>query len=115
MQYMLLIFSTEAERPQMGTAESNQNFAAYNAFSQDIRQSGHMVAGDALQNSDTATTVSIRNGENIIVDGPFAETKEQFGGYYLIEAKDMQEAQSIALRIPTATSGRIEMRPVMQF
>jgi hypothetical protein len=87
-------------------------FADYNAFTESIRESGHLVGGDALHPVETATTVRVRGGETMVTDGPFAETKEQLGGYYLIEAKDADEAISIAARIPGANHGSVEVRPV---
>ena len=74
-----------------------------------------MVAGDALQPTSTATTVRVRDGETLVTDGPFAETKEQLGGYYLIDAKDADEALAIAARIPRRAHGSIEVRPVVVF
>ena len=87
----------------------------YREFTDSILKSGHMKAGDALQPTSTATCVRIRNGKTLTTDGPFAETKEQLGGYYLIEAKDLDEATKIAARVPSAKSGTIEVRPVQVF
>lgn len=115
MQYMLLIYSAESERPQYGTPEFEQNMNDYFAFTKEIGETGHMVAGDGLQDTNTATTATVRNGKTEVVNGPFAETKEQFGGYYLIEAKDLDDAVAVAAKIPTAKMGRIEVRPVMVF
>ncbi|MCJ8322397.1 MAG: YciI family protein [Rhizobiales bacterium] len=115
MQYMLLIYGSESLGPTPGSDAFTQYIAAYTAFTAEIKESGAMIAGDGLQGVATATTVSVRNGKTEIVDGPFAETKEQFGGYYLIEAKDLDEATLIAAKIPTAKHGRIEIRPVMVF
>lgn len=111
MQYMLLIYTNEAEMkrtPGDQTAMSKD----YAEFTQSIVKSGHLRAGDALQPTSTATTVRVREGKTLRVDGPFAETKEQLGGYYLIEAKDLDEATKIAARIPGAQSGSVEVRPV---
>ena len=83
------------------------------AFTESIRESGSYVAGDALQPTSTATTVRVRDGKTLVTDGPFAETKEQLGGYYLVDAKDMDEALKIAERIPSARYGSIEVRPVV--
>ncbi len=85
------------------------------AFSQGIRTKGQYVAGEALHPSTTATTVRVRNGKTTTTDGPFAETKEQLGGFYIIDAADLNDALQIAARIPEATSGSIEVRPVMDF
>ncbi len=115
MQYMLLIYGEESKEPEYGTPEFEQYMSDYFAFSNDIEKSGHMLAGDALQDRNTATTVSVRKGETVTIDGPFAETKEQLGGYYLIEAKDLDEAVEIAAKIPTAKHGRIEVRAIMDY
>jgi hypothetical protein len=88
-------------------------FKAYGEFTASIIKSGHMRAGDALQPSSTATTVRVREGRTLSTDGPFAETKEQLGGYYLVEAKDLDEAIKLAARVPGAQFGSIEVRPVM--
>jgi hypothetical protein len=115
MQYLLLIYDDEKVWRDMPKAESDKMFAEYMQFTADIKKSGHLVAGDALQPIATATTVRIRNGKSQMTDGPFAETKEQLGGYYLIEAKDLDEARKIAERIPSVRIGSIEIRPVMRF
>ena len=117
MQYMLLIYNNEKAWQDMPEAERNNHFAAYMKFTQDIKASGHFKAGDALQPVHTATTVRVRSGKTQTTDGPFAETREQLGGYYLIDAKDLDEATKIAARIPDAAigNGSIEIRPVMNF
>ncbi|HEY5949259.1 MAG TPA: YciI family protein [Kofleriaceae bacterium] len=115
MQYLLLIYDNENIWRDMPKAESDKMFAEYMQFTTDIKQSGHLIAGDALQPVSTATTVRVRNGKTQTTDGPFAETKEQLGGYYLIEAKDLDEARKIAERIPSSRIGSIEIRPVMKF
>jgi hypothetical protein len=113
MQYMCLIYDDEKVWQGMGEEERNAVFAEYGTFTQAIRDGGSYVAGDALQPTSTATSVRIRNGETLVTDGPFAETKEQLGGYYLVEAKDVDEALKIAERIPSARYGTIEVRPVV--
>ena len=115
MQYMCLIYDDETVWQTRPEDDRNQIFGEYMGFTESIQKSGNMVAGDALQPTSTATTVRIRNGETLLTDGPFAETKEQLGGYYLIEAKDADEALAIAARIPSARYGSIEVRPVMVF
>jgi hypothetical protein len=112
MQYMCLIYGDENGRATASEDDRAQMMAAYGAFTESIRESGHMVGGDALHPASTATTVRVRDGETLVTDGPFAETKEQLGGYYLIEAKDADEAIAIAARIPGAQYGSIEVRPV---
>jgi hypothetical protein len=112
MQYMCLIYGDPERAATMTEEEGNQVFADYSAFTESIKESGHLVGGDALHPVETATTVRVRDGETLVTDGPFAETKEQLGGYYLIEAKDADEAIAIAARIPGAKHGSVEVRPV---
>jgi hypothetical protein len=113
MQYLLMIYRSEAELSQMSPADRQKMTAEYGAFTQSIIQSGHFKAGDGLQPTTTATTVRVRDGKILTTDGPFAETREQLGGYYLIEAKDLDTALGIAARIPGAKGGSIEVRPIM--
>jgi hypothetical protein len=115
MQYLLLIYDNEKVWEDLPEAERNRLFGAYMTFTNDIKASGHYIAGDALQPVRTATSVRVRNGKTQTTDGPFAETREQLGGYYLVEAKDLDEATKIAARIPSAEIGTIEVRPVMKF
>jgi hypothetical protein len=113
MQYLLLIYRNEAELSKM-TPENRQKMSAeYGTYTQSIVQSGHFKAGDGLQPTTTATTVRVREGKTLTTDGPFAETREQLGGYYLVEAKDLDAAIALAARIPGARDGSIEVRPVM--
>jgi hypothetical protein len=115
MQYMLLIYDNEAEMVANRKGASDVMMAEYREFTNSILKSGNMKAGDALQPTSTATCVRIRNGKTLTTDGPFAETKEQLGGYYLIDAKDLDEATKIAARVPSAKSGTVEVRPVRVF
>ena len=115
MQYLLMIYRSEAELRHMTQADGKQMAAEYGAFTQSIIQSGNFKAGDGLQPTSTATTIRVRDGKTLTTDGPFAETREQLGGYYLIEAKDLDTALSIAARIPGAKNGSIEVRPVMVY
>jgi len=110
MQYMLLIYETEGR--DRSSQENAQLMRDYMAFTEDIVKSGNFKAGDALESISAATTVRMRNGKTVAIDGPFAETKEQLGGYYLVEAKDLDEAIAIAARIPAARTGSIEVRPI---
>jgi hypothetical protein len=110
---MLLIYGSEAGMKNVAPGDQAAMMKEYGDFTQGIVKSGHMRAGDALQSTSTATTVRVREGKTLSTDGPFAETKEQLGGYYLIEAKDLDEATKIAARIPGARTGSIEVRPVM--
>jgi len=115
MQYLCLIYDDEKLIDNLPPAERGAFFGEYGAFTKDIKASGHFVGGDALQPVATATTVRIRDGKVATTDGPFAETREQLGGYYLIEAKDLDEALKIAARIPSARYGSIEVRPIMVY
>jgi hypothetical protein len=115
MQYMLLIYGDESSWDGRSDEERGQIFQAYGAFTEELRQSGSMVAGDALQPTQTATTVRVQEGETLTTDGPFAETKEQLGGYYLIEADSLDEAIEWAGKVPGARHGSVEVRPVMVF
>jgi hypothetical protein len=115
MEYLLLIYNSEADGKKRSAAEDGQIFQEYMAFTEDLTKSGKNKGGNALDGTSTATTVRVRNGKTVVTDGPFAETKEQLGGYYLVEAKDLDEAISIAARIPGSKYGSIEVRPVMKF
>jgi len=109
MQYMLLIHH-EAEH--LTSTELPQMMQEYMTFTQDLVKSGKFKGGDRLESSAGARTVRVRNGKTVTTDGPFAETKEQLGGYYIVEAKDLEEAVAIAARIPGARTGSIEVRAV---
>ncbi|MGH7651738.1 MAG: YciI family protein [Gemmatimonadaceae bacterium] len=114
MKYLCLIYEDEQQmlkRSREATAMSPD----YMNFTQGIQKSGHYLGGNALQPTHTATTVRSRNGKVSTTDGPFAETKEQLGGYYLIEAKDLNDAIQVAGRIPSARFGSVEVRPIMEF
>src|SRR6266571_4127265 len=113
MQYLLLIYRNEAKLTNMTPADRQAVTAEYGAYTQSIVQSGNFKAGDGLQPTTTATTVRVREGKTLTTDGPFAETREQLGGYYLVEAKDLDTAIALAARIPEAREGSIEIRPVM--
>jgi hypothetical protein len=113
MRYILLIYSRENDWTGLSQKEKGEMYQQYVAFTESIRKSGHYVAGDGLEPTSTATTVRVRNGKAVSTDGPFAETREQLGGYYVIQAKDLDEASAIAAQIPGATTGSIEVRPIM--
>ena len=113
MQYLLLIYTNEAKLINMTPEDRQKVSAEYGAYTQSIVQSGNFKAGDGLQPTTTATTVRVREGKTLTTDGPFAETREQLGGYYLVEAKDLDTAIALAARIPEAKEGSIEVRPVM--
>ncbi len=113
MQFMCLIYSAPNSGPKPGTAELGALMKGYGDFSKKIQDEGKFVAGDALQGVETAITVSVRDGKTETIDGPFAETKEQLGGYYLLDCTDLDEAVKYAAMIPTAAHGRVEVRPVV--
>lgn len=115
MQFMCLIYTDPAKAPTPGSAEFGAMMQAYADFGKFVQESGRFVAGDALQGAETATTVSVRDGKMETIDGPFMETKEVLGGYYLLECADLDDAIKSAAKIPAAESGRIEVRPVMVF
>jgi hypothetical protein len=115
MQYMLLIYGDQNGWETLSEEERGQMMQAYGSFTQELRDSGSMVVGDALQRTDTATTVRVRNDETLTTDGPFAETKEQLGGYYIVEAGSLDEAIEWASKIPGSRYGSVEVRPVMVF
>jgi len=115
MRYLCLIYDEEKKLAAMSQSESDAFMGEYFAFTDGIRSSGHYIGGEALQSVQTATTVRSRNGKISATDGPFAETKEQLGGYYLINAKDLNEAIQVAAKIPSARLGSVEVRPVMEF
>jgi hypothetical protein len=113
MEYLLLIYDNEADLAKRSKAETETMYADYGRFTQSIQQSGHHRAGKQLQPVGTATTVRVRDAKRTVTDGPFAETREQLGGFYMIEAKDLDEALAIAERIPSARTGSIEVRPLV--
>jgi hypothetical protein len=115
MQYLLLIYENEQTYADMAPDQAGKVFQEYAEYSSAIKASGHMRAGDALQPTTKATTVRVRDGKTLTTDGPFAETREQLGGYYLVEAADLDEAIKLAARIPSSRWGSIEVRPVMVF
>jgi len=113
MRYILLIYSKETDWTSLPDKEKGEMYQQYVAFTESLKKSGHYVAGDGLEPTTTATTVRVRNGKTLTTDGPFAETREQLGGYYLIQAKDLDDATVVAARIPGAMMGSIEVRPIM--
>jgi hypothetical protein len=115
MRYMCLIYDNPQTWQEMPKPEADGIMGEYFAFTKDIKDSGHYQAGEALQAVSTATTVRVRNGKLSTTDGPFAETKEHLGGFYLIDARDLNEAIQIASRIPSARFGSVEVRPVVDF
>jgi len=114
MRYMLLIYEAEANWQKMTQEDGAKVMGEYMAFTEDIRRGGQYVSGAPLQPTGTATTVRVSNGRTLTTDGPFAETREQLGGYYLIEATDLNEAIALASRIPAARTGSVEIRPLAE-
>src|ERR671923_2698868 len=115
MKYLCLIYENEKNWRSPPPADSEAIMNEYFAFTEEIRKNGKYVGGEALQPTVTATTVRVRNGKVSTTDGPFAETKEQLGGFYMIEAKDLNDAIQVAAKIPSARFGAIEVRPVVDF
>jgi len=114
MRYMFLIYENEALAADRSEEEQQAVFGRYFAFTEKVRADGVYEAGDPLEETSTSTTVRIRDGGILNTDGPFAETKEQLGGYYILDCKDLDQALAYAAEIPTAEHGSIEVRPLMQ-
>lgn len=115
MRYLCLIYENEKAWETMPKEEADAVFGEYFAFTEGIKQSGQHLGGEALQPTPTATTVRVRNGKVSTTDGPFAETKEQLGGFYLINARDLNDAIQVAAKIPGARLGSVEIRPIVEF
>lgn len=115
MQYMLLIYSDEAVRDRMPEEELERVMGKYFAYTQELKDAGVYLAGDALHRAGEARSVRVRDGETTVTDGPFAETREQLGGYYLVEVDSLEDAEAWAAKIPTARFGTIEVRRVVIF
>ena len=115
MRYMLLIYQAEEMMSTYDEAKMGEVMAAYNSYTQELQGSGKMLGGEALKPTANATTVRVRDGKTVVTDGPFAETKEQLGGYYAVEADNLDEAMEWAAKIPGALAGSIEVRPIMEF
>jgi hypothetical protein len=113
MRYALLIYANEQEWAAQSEEQAQAVNQEYLAFTKDIIDRGLMKGGEALQATATATTVRVRDGDTLTTDGPFAETKDQLGGFYLVDCRDLDEAIELAARIPDARRGSIEIRPVM--
>jgi len=114
MRYIMLIYINEDEEASMSQEEQQAVFAAYGAYTNEVRDKGLMHAGDALQPTSAAKIVKVRDGNLVSTDGPYAETKEQLGGFYILDCKDWDEAVAWAAKIPAAQSGMIEVRPIME-
>lgn len=114
MQYLLMIYSAEGAGPQPGSEAFEQMVQGYGSVTEEMQAREVFLGGNPLEPVSTATTVRVREGKSDIVDGPFAETKEVLGGYYLLDCKDLDEAIEFAAKIPSAAFGSIEIRPIMQ-
>jgi hypothetical protein len=114
MRYIMLIYNDEAVEARRSQAENEAVMQAYYAFSNEVRQRGAFLSGEPLQPTTMATTVRLREGQALTSDGPFAETREQLGGFYILECKDLDEAIELAAKIPTAKEGSIEIRPILE-
>jgi hypothetical protein len=115
MKYLLTIYNDESGWREVTPEQSGQIMAAYEAFGRAATEAGVMLGGEGLQPTSTATTVRVRDGETVTSDGPFAETREQLGGYYLLDCRDLDDAIGWAARVPGAQQGSIEVRPVMDY
>jgi hypothetical protein len=115
MRYLLTIYDDETTWNDVTPEQSAQTMAAYGAFGEEAQKAGVLLGGEGLQPTSTATTVRVRDGEALTTDGPFAETREQLGGYYLLDCKDLDDAISWAAKIPGAQNGSVEVRPVMDY
>jgi hypothetical protein len=115
MRYILLIYGNENPNPAPTPEDMNAEMNAYNAFTQEISERGVILGGDALHPTSAATTVRVRDSKVLTTDGPFAETKEQLGGFYMVQCNNLDEAIEWAAKIPGAKNGSIEIRPVMEF
>jgi hypothetical protein len=115
MQYLMLIYADEAAGAQVPPERMREVMKAFGAFTNEVKEKKVYVGGNPLQPTSTATTVRVRDGKTSITDGPFAETKEQLGGYYLLDCKDLDEALEYAAKIPGALWGSIEVRPIHVF
>lgn len=113
MQFIALIYNEDGTAPAPGSAEFGEYIGGYMQATETYKNDGVFVAGDALKGVDTSTSLRIREGKTETMDGPFAETKERLGGYYLLDCKDLDEALKYAAMIPTAKFGTIEVRPIM--
>ena len=115
MKYMFLIYTEESSELQMTPAEREAMYGEYFAFTNSARAQGVYVDGDELKPTTTATTLRLQNGQLLPTDGPFAETKEQLGGFYILECQDMDDAVTWAAKLPSARYGSIEVRPIVNF
>lgn len=114
MKYLMLIYDAEQSRDSLSESQRQQIYGEYRALREQLQAKGQFLGGSQLQPVSTATSIRVRDGKALVTDGPFAETHEQLGGYFLIEAKDLDEANSIAAKIPSARMGTVEVRPLVE-
>jgi hypothetical protein len=114
MKYMLLIYDDTKQWEKFTPKQQQEGMELYMRFTEDVKKSGHWLASNQLQPATVATSVRERDGKRLVTDGPYAETREQLGGYYMIEAKDLDEAIGIAARVPSAKWGTVEVRPIVE-
>ena len=114
MKYMLLIYDDTRVWENFSDAERAKGMELYMKFTQEVKNGGHYVSSNQLQPASVATTVRTRDGKRLVTDGPYAETREQLGGYYMIEAKNLDEAIAIAEKVPSAEWGAVEVRPIVE-
>jgi hypothetical protein len=115
MKYMFLLYGDESRWAEVTPEELQEVMQAYEAFSQEVTEAGALVSGEPLETTNAATTVRVRDGEPVVSDGPFAETREQLGGFYVLECRDLDEAVRWASKIPAVTEGAVEIRPVPDY
>lgn len=115
MQFLFLLYLDEKAQAAQGEPQRTERFAAYDAYTKALMDAGVLASGNALQPTSTARSVQSRGGEVLATDGPYAETKEQLGGYYLVECKDLNEAAHWAARCPAALGGTVEVRPILDY
>ncbi len=115
MKYALFLYDDPSNANEMGTPEMDAEMQQWFAFTEELSNSGKMLGGEALTPVETATTVRVRGGKTVTTDGPFAETKETLGGFYMLEAENLDEAIAWAAKIPSAPNGSVEIRPIMEF
>ena len=114
MKYLCLIYDNETTRASRSQADADAFTGEYLRFTEEIKRNGQYVAGEALHPVSSATTVRVRHGSLLTTDGPFAETTEQLGGFYMIDARDLNDAIHVAAKIPSARTGSVEVRPILQ-
>ncbi len=114
MNYIFLLYTAESDHPDPGSPESLEMIGRYTEFTNETREKNLLVAGEPLEGVATASSVKVRDGQTMVTDGPYAETKEQLGGFYILDCKDLDEALEYAAKIPAAHSGTVEVRPIME-